>query len=198
MAQDRASVDEPTDEDLVTAFRNGNEEAFNRLVGRYKDQLLNCALRYLGNYDEADDVVQETLIRLYRKPASYRPIARFSTWLYTIAINLAKTQLRRRKRRTFFSISSRSGSSDGASYDIPDSRYAADRDADSALKEVLIRKALNSLGEKQREIVVLCDIQELSYDEICVITGLNMGTVKSRLNRARVRLQELLKDVVDQ
>lgn len=82
--------------------------------------------------------------------------------------------------------------------EIPDLRYAADRQADSALKQVQIQKALNTISPKYREVVVLRDIQELSYDEIAKVTGLNLGTVKSRIKRGRTMLQKLLKDIMDE
>ena len=82
--------------------------------------------------------------------------------------------------------------------DIPDNRYAADAVAESSLKQEIIQKALNAISSKYREVVILSDVQELTYEEICAITGLNMGTVKSRLNRGRSQLQELLKDLKEE
>src|SRR5689334_5252039 len=96
-----------TDEELIEAFQKGDSHAYDLLVGRYKDQLVNFAFRFLGEYDGADEVAQETLIRVYRKKNSYRPIAKFSTWIYTIATNLAKSELRRRKRHGIISLSGR-------------------------------------------------------------------------------------------
>ena len=188
-------VRQRTDEELITAYQHGQIEAFNVLVGRYKDQLVNYVFRYLGDYDDADDVVQETFVRVYRKKDLYKPIAKFSTWVYTIATNLAKTQLRRHKRHTIFSLSRRSEEHEDKDYDIPDTAYTPDSQADSSLKQELIQKALNSISPKFREVIILFDIQELSYEEICKITGLNIGTLKSRLNRGRAKLQELLKDL---
>lgn len=184
-----------SDEELIAAFQQGRVEAFNLLVGRYKDQLINFVYRYLSDYDQADDVVQETFIRLYYKKDTYKPIAKFSTWIYTIASNLAKTQLRNRKRRLIFSLTRRGEDEREMQHEVPDDRYPADSMAESTLKQEIIQKALNSIPEKYREAVILCDIQELSYDEICTITGLNIGTLKSRLNRGRTQLQELLKDL---
>jgi RNA polymerase sigma-70 factor (ECF subfamily) len=194
---DRAIADNVlTDEQLIAEFQQGNNEAFTLLVGRYKDQLVNFLYRYLGDYDEADDVAQETFLRLYSKKDRYKPIAKFSTWLYTIATNLAKTQLRRRKRLTFFSFQQEDD--DDRRNALPDNRYPADAEADRFLKNAMIQRALNSLSPKYREVLVLSDIQELSYEEICSITGLNIGTVKSRLNRGRSRMQVLLKDLHDE
>src|ERR1051326_2210639 len=96
-----------TDEELIGAFQNGDQRAYDLLVGRYKDQLVNFAFRFLGEYDGADQVAQGTLIRGYRKKHSYKPIAKFSTWIYTIAANLAKSELRRRTRHGLFSLSGR-------------------------------------------------------------------------------------------
>jgi RNA polymerase sigma-70 factor, ECF subfamily len=185
---------EQADEELITAFQSGNEAAFMVLVGRYKDPLTNFAYRFLGDRDECDDVVQETFIRLHRNRHSYRPVARFSTWLYTITTNLAKTALRRRRRKDLMSFWRQEGDSQ-AIRDIPDEREGPDQAAEASLRQIRIENALAALPAKYREIVVLRDIQELSYEEIVEITGMNMGTVKSRLNRARSKLREMLHDI---
>ncbi len=190
------STHTPSDEELIKAFQEGRIEAFNVLVGRYKHPLINFVFRYLGDYDQADDVVQETFIRLYQKKQLYRPIAKFSTWIYTIATNLAKTQLRNRSKQTIFSLNRGKQDESQREYEIRDDRYPADRLAEAALNHDIIQRALSALPEQFREAVILSDIQELSYDEICAITGMNMGTLKSRLNRGRSQLQELLKDLV--
>jgi len=187
-----------SDEELIALFQEGKVEAFNIIVGRYKHQLVNFAYRYLSNYDDADDVAQETFVRVYRSKHSYKPVAKFSTWLYTIAANLAKTQLRRRKRQTLFSFTRNKNDEQERILDIPDDRYAADMQAESSLKQNIIQDALNEIAPKYREVVILCDVQELSYEEICAVTGLNIGTVKSRLNRGRTQLQELLKDLKEE
>ena len=135
---------------------------------------------------------------MYRKKELYKPVAKFSTWVYTIATNLAKTQLRRRKSHGIFSLSRNSEGYEGKDYDIPDGSSVTEMQADGVLKQEIIQKALDSIPAKFREVVVLCDVQELTYDEICEITGLNIGTVKSRLNRGRERLKKLLEDIVDE
>lgn len=197
MADQQIIAEEQSDEALMVGFQSGKMDAFNILVGRYKNQLTNFAFRYVGDYDQANDIVQEVFIRLYRSGHSYRPIAKFSTWLYTIAANLSKSELRRRKRRAIFSLSHLGTGSQQKDFEIPDERYAADSETVSSLKRDLIQKALDSIASKYREVVILCDIQELSYEEICEVTGLNIGTVKSRLNRGRSMLQILLKDIIE-
>ena len=126
------AVQEKSDEELITEFQGGNQDAFTLLVGRYKDQLMNYVYRYLGDSDEADDVVQEVFVRVYHKKDTYRPIAKFSTWVYTIATNLSKTELRRRKRHSFFSLSRGRERMGDKPYEIADSRYLSDREAERA------------------------------------------------------------------
>ncbi|HEY6191136.1 MAG TPA: sigma-70 family RNA polymerase sigma factor [Bacteroidota bacterium] len=186
-----------TDEELIGAFQNGDQRAYDLLVGRYKDQLVNFAFRFLGEYDGADEVAQETLIRVYRKKHSYKPIAKFSTWIYTIAANLAKSELRRRTRHGLFSLSGRRRGGGEREFEPADHRNPTDGQAERSLQSGLIQDALDSLPPKYREVVVLRYVQEMSYEEICEISHTSMGTVKSRLNRARLRLQELLKGALD-
>lgn len=198
MPERQTAIHQKTDEELIAGFQAGNLESFTILVGRYKDQLLNFVYRYVGDYDDADDIVQDVFVRVYRNKDAYRPIAKFSTWIYTIATNLAKTEFRRRKRHALFSLSRGADEYHDRQFDIPDNRYPADGDADRSLQQELIQRALSSIGAKYREVLILCDVQDLSYEEICEITGLNMGTVKSRLNRGRAKLQVLLKDLLDE
>ena len=195
MLRHQTVTQENTDEELIAAFQKGQVTAFNILVGKYKDQLINFVYRFLGNYDEADDVVQETFIRVYRNKYSYKPIAKFSTWIYTIAANLAKTQIKRKKHQAWFSLSRHSEEDYKNHYEIPDSHSSPEQQADSIIIQEIIQNAINSIGAKYREVIILFDIQEMSYEEISKITGLNIGTVKSRLNRGRKQLQLLLKDI---
>lgn len=196
MADGHKLLEDQTDEELIAAFQQGSVGAFNLIVARYKNPLTNFVYRFVGDLDECDDIVQETFIRVFRNKHAYMPRAKFSTWIYTIASNLAKSRLRQRDRHRIFSLSSLWSSEEGErEMEIPDSRYAADRDAESRLKFDHIQKALDAISPKYREVVVLRDIQELSYDEIAKVTGLNLGTVKSRIKRGRMMLQTLLKDI---
>jgi RNA polymerase sigma-70 factor (ECF subfamily) len=183
-----------SDEELIAEAQNDNEVAFNLLVGRYKDPLTNFVYRFVGDLDDCEDIVQETFIRVYRSRKSYKPVARFSTWVYTIATNLAKSHLRRKKLRKIISFS-RSKEEPEPIYDLPDENARTDAMLESSFREERIQKALDALPVKYREIEVLRDIQELTYEEIVAITGLPMGTVKSRINRARALLQDMLKDL---
>jgi RNA polymerase sigma-70 factor (ECF subfamily) len=183
------------DEDLIKQFQEGNLYAFDLIVQRYKDQLLNFAFRFLGNSEEAEDVVQETFLRLYRNKHAYRRIAKFSTWIYTIAGNLAKTELRKRKRRKLVSISDLGY--DEKEFEIEDVHADTERDVDGLLKEEIIQRAIDELPPRFRQIIILRDIQELSYEEVGAIMKIPLGTVKSRVNRARLKLQAKLEDIMD-
>jgi len=183
-----------SDEELIAELQQtNNERAFEILVQRYKNPLTNYVFRFLGDYDGCTDVVQETMIKVYRYKDNYSSIAKFSTWIYTIAGNLARTEYRRRRRRSFVSINNYG--EEEKTFDIPDESYRPDVMTDSGIKDKIIQDALLKVKEVFREVVILRDIQGLSYEEISEITGLNEGTVKSRINRGRAKLQELLKDI---
>ena len=183
-----------SDEKLISELQQtNNERAFEILVQRYKNPLTNYVFRFLGDYDACTDVVQETMIKVYRYKDNYSSIAKFSTWIYTIAGNLARTEYRRRKRRNILSINDYG--EEEKTFDIPDESHRPDVMTDSGIKEKIIQEALLKVKEVFREVVILRDIQGLSYEEISEITGLNEGTVKSRINRGRATLQELLKDI---
>jgi RNA polymerase sigma-70 factor (ECF subfamily) len=185
---------ELSDEDLIKEYQNNNTpEAYDILVKRYKDPLMNFVYRFVGDRDVCTDVVQDTMIKFYLNKDSYRSFAKFSTWIYTIAGNLAKNELKRRRRRIIFSIDN---SDDERSPQIEDKMFLApDKAADGEMRNEIIQKALLKVKPVYREVVILRDIQDLSYEEISEITGLAIGTVKSRINRGRAQLQKLLKHI---
>lgn len=176
-------------------FQAGTIEAFDILVSRYRDPLMSYIYRFLGDMKEGEDLLQETFLRVYRNRHSYRRIAKFSTWLYTIAGNLARSEYRKRKRRRLYSIQSINREAEEYEVEIPDETFSPDRHTESTIQDKYIQEALNQIPEEFREVVVLRDVQQLAYEEIAQITGLPMGTVKSRINRGRTKLQLLLKDI---
>ena len=186
-----------SDEELILEFQKNNvETAFEILVQRYKNPLTNFVFRFLGDYEACSDVVQETMIKVYRYKDTYSSVAKFSTWVYTIAGNLARTEYRRQRRRNLFSISDYG--EEHKTYDLPDESYRPDVATDSGIKDEIIQKALLKVKEAYREAVIFRDIEGLSYEEISEILGVNEGTVKSRINRGRAQLQELLKDIYNE
>ena len=185
----------PTDEELIARFQNGEMEAFDSIVQRYKDPLINFVYHFLGDRIDAEDVVQETFLRVYRNKHLYRNIAKFSTWIYTIASNLAKTELRRRRRRRLLSLSQMGF--DDKDYELVDEfMQSPEGIVDSGIQEKIIRKEIDDLPVKFKEVVLLRDVQEFSYEEISQILGIPIGTVKSRVNRGRLRLQKRLRHLL--
>jgi RNA polymerase sigma-70 factor (ECF subfamily) len=181
-----------SDEELIAKFQNGDVGAFNQIVLRYKDRLLNFIYRFMNDIDKAEDLVQDTFLKLYTHKHSYKEIAKFSTWLYTIAGNLAKTELRKIKRRKTFSVTDLSYNDQ--EFIISDIDTGPDEDIISRNLEKNIQSALNELQNEFRTVIILRDIQELSYEEISSIIGVPLGTIKSRINRGRLKLQKLLRD----
>ncbi len=184
-----------TDEELIKEFQDSNTiEAYEILVKRFKDPLMNFVYRFLGDRDVTTDIVQDTMIKFYLKKDSYQSIAKFSTWIYTIAGNLAKNELKRRNRRQILSISN--DDPDDFTLQIEDKKFVApDRAADNSIKGEMVQKALLRVKPIYRELVILRDIEGFTYDEISGMTDLSIGTVKSRINRGRAHLQKLLKNI---
>ena len=180
-----------SDEQLMLLFQGGDERAYIELVNRYKDKLINFIFNYLGDLESSEDVVQETMIKLYQKKHYYKEIAKFSTWLYTIAKNLANTELRKRKQRKTTLLSQ--FSKDDKTYELPSNDPEPGQEIQTDIVNKIIRDAVDQLSEKFKIVIVLRDIQGLSYEDISEIINVPIGTVKSRINRARLQLQVELK-----
>ena len=181
-----------SDKELILRFQQGDELAYVELVNRYRDRLMNFVFRFVGSFEEAEDIVQDTFVKLYQKKDYYRPISAFSTWIFTIASNLAKTELRKRKRRKV-SYLSQIGM-EKKDFDIP-VEDTTDEETVGEYTESQIQDAIQSLQLHFRTALILRDIEELSYEEISKILDVPLGTIKSRINRARLQLQEKLKHV---
>jgi RNA polymerase sigma-70 factor (ECF subfamily) len=182
-----------TDEELIARFQDGDEQAYTELVNRYRDKLMTFVYRFVNDMEQAEDIIQDTMLKLYTHKHYYRNIAKFSTWIYTIAGNLAKTELRKRKNRKVTNIS-QMGPED-RDYELPSVAPETDEVVQSEYIEKKIQAAIQNLPLHFRTVTILRDIQELSYEEISKIVEVPLGTVKSRINRARLQLQKELKDL---
>ena len=191
----RNELPQQSDEKLMAQFQAGTPEAFDLLVERYSPRLQRFVYRFVRDQSRCQDIVQEAFVRVYRNRFSYRPIARFSTWIYTIARNLARSEYRRRCRSKVVPLHMEA--KDGAEFEmeLPDPGPSPERHFAGRHRWEMFERALDSLPEKYQEVIILREVQELSYQEIADITGLPLGTVKSRINRARVRLQSMLEPV---
>ena len=181
-----------TDVEILADVATGDIDAYGKIVNRYRGRLYNFVFRFVGERETAEDIVQETFLRAFRKRKEYRAIANFSTWLFTIAGNLAKSELRRRKRWRLFSL--HKDDENDTVMDLPDESFRPDTVTESSIADVQIQQAILSLPEKYRQVVLLRDVEGLSYQEISEISKCPVGTVKSRVNRARLKLQQKLKN----
>jgi len=175
------------EQELMARVQAGDEEAFSGLVGLYKDRIVNYLYHFTGDYQKAVDLSQETFIRVYFKADKYRPIAPLSSWIYSIAGNLARSELKRSKRRAAVSLD-----------DIPNEwqagTYSEDPDDTGLVRN--IREALNSLHPRYRIPIILKDIEGFSQEEIAEIIHRPVGTVKARISRARSALKRKLQKAV--
>jgi RNA polymerase sigma-70 factor (ECF subfamily) len=181
-----------TDVEILADVASGDIDAYGKIVNRYRGRLYNFVFRFVGERETAEDIVQETFLRAFRKRKEYRAIANFSTWLFTIAGNLAKSELRRRKRWRLFSL--HKDDENDAGMDLPDETFRPDTVTESSIADVQIQQAILSLPENYRQVVLLRDVEGLSYQEISEISKCPVGTVKSRVNRARLKLKQKLKN----
>lgn len=191
MVSSRQTPGELTDMDILAEVGAGNVDAYGKIVAKYNGRLYNFIYRFVGDRETAEDIVQETFLRAFRKRKEYRAIANFSTWLFTIAGNLAKSELRRRKRWRMFSLERDEETDTGM--ELPDESARPDKVAESSIADVQIQEAIASLPENYKQVILLRDVEGMSYQEISEIVDCPVGTVKSRVNRARLKLQQKLK-----
>lgn len=183
-----------SDHALIEATRNGNEEAFSEIMGRYRNPITNYLYRFLNDYEEAVDLAQETFVRVYFAIDRYHTDYAFSTYIYRIATNLAISELRKRKRRTLLSLTGlfQSDPEDTTEYQPRDERPLPDANALDNEQSRTIARAITALPPKYRVPIILRDIEGLSYEEVAAVMNLGLGTTKSRISRARGLLREKL------
>lgn len=182
-----------SDAELVAATLTGSRESYDRLARRYQDRLYNSMLRLTGSREDAADAVQDALVQAYVKLASYRGASQFYTWLYRIAMNLAMS--RRRRRRPSVSLDA---AREAAGEEPQDGRPRGDEAAMSRERVARVQSALAHLGDQPRKILVLREIEGCSYEQIAEILELPVGTVRSRLFRARLQLRDQLKSLAQE
>jgi RNA polymerase sigma-70 factor (ECF subfamily) len=177
--------------DLIAAHLAGDERAFTRLVTRYQPRLVNFVTRMIQDRERAEDLVQEAFLRVYRHLNRFDQSRKFSTWVYTIASNLARNELRNRKRSPLVLYQTlESRNPDGAPIEFEDPDNQPDELYHQRHLRELVDAAVDRLGDTHRTVFVMRELEGKSYEEIAEVTRTNLGTVKSRLNRARAAFAE--------
>ena len=179
---------------IVRKVLGGDANAFETLVLEYEKNVYNIALRMTGNSEDAADMTQEAFIKAYNSLQSFRGDSKFSVWLYRIVSNVCLDFLRSKNRRPTVSLSVEDDDGEDAQLDVADESQSPELLLDRKLTRESVRRGLDSLPPDYRQILLLREIQGLSYDEIAQALGLEVGTVKSRIFRARKRLCTFLID----
>ncbi|MDP4094416.1 MAG: sigma-70 family RNA polymerase sigma factor [Bacillota bacterium] len=185
-----------SDKSLLDKAKKGDVQAFEDLIEGYQKRVFNITLRMIGNYDDASELTQEVFIRVFRSLNSFKEEAQFSTWVYKIATNICLDELRKqKKRKAVISLDEEIRTDDGEiKRQIEDEKPTPDIIAEKNEMKNIVNKAIQSLSEEYRFVIIMRDIQGFSYEEIAKIIKCPEGTVKSRINRARKALKEALED----
>lgn len=176
------------EQELMRQVQEGNEMAFGQIVTAYKDRIVNYLYQFTGDYQKAVELSQETFIRVYFKANHYRPIAPVSSWIYAIATNLARTEMKKARRASLVSLD------DLTTHEFQDNAYATDPPDPGLIKN--LREALSSLHPRYRLPVILKDMEGFSQEEIAEILKKPVGTIKARISRGRHFLKKRLEKAV--
>ena len=194
----RAQLLDLDDNALVTSYLGGTSRAFDIIVERYQSRLLNFVYRTVGDRERAEDLVQEVFVRVYRHLARFDRSKKFSTWIYTIASNLAKNELRNRARNplVLFQTMTSGWEDEDRPLEFEDTTARPDDAFERRHLRELVDAAVRRLPVHHRQVFVLRELEGRSYEEIAEMTKCNLGTVKSRLNRARAGFAEIVGPVI--
>lgn len=187
------ALEQADEQALIQSCKDGDVGAFDQLVRRYEKRVFNCALRISGNYNDASDVAQEAFIRAFSSIQTFRGDAKFATWIYRIVTNVYLDERKKSKAHRQTSLDDYIELEENSvSRQIEDDSPTPDEVVENKERARALQNAINSLPDYQRVIVTLYHMQHRSYEEIAEILNLPIGTVKSRLNRARIALGEKL------
>jgi len=202
VTQTQATVSSMADRDrgaadaaLVERCRTGDRLAFDALVVKYQHRIYTLCVRMLGNREDGEDAAQEAFVKAYQGLERFRGNAAFSTWLYTIAVNICRNRQAsfwRRLWRRSVKIDTEPQDDGGGGYEPPSTGPDPAQELARSRTRAAINRALGSLPADQREIVIMADVQGMAYEEIAAATGVAAGTVKSRLFRARERMRKAM------
>ena len=185
-----------TDAQLITRFHDGKVDAFNTLVWRWEKNLYNFILRYVGDREEAKDLCQKTFIRVYRNLPRLRDPQKFSAWLYQIAVNICRDELRKRRRRPMCSLESLQESEDGQPNPTLEMAAPSSTHPDAVVQDLdlrdLLNRALQAIPEEQRVVIIMKEYKGLKFAEIAEVLQTPLNTVKSRMYYGLSALRKIL------
>ncbi len=187
----------PSDEELIEKIKHKDKNAFTQLFDRYSGKIFGYLYRYIGDYQRAQDLTIETFLNVYTKIHTYTEIGKFSSWLYRIATNFAKKELRKKVHHAEVSLEDSVGTNEDNATNlgdiIEDDRHRPDFSAREAELKQEVYKIISKLDKKYKDVLLLCDVEGLSHEETAKILKSNAITIGTRLRRARKMLYDLLK-----
>ena len=183
------SYKDESDEILMLSFCDGDDRAFEELVNRYKNKLVNYINKYINDFDRAEEIAQEVFVRVHRSKDRYKVKAKFSTFIYRIALNLSYNEVRDRNRRKT------EPTDEFGTLPMKDD-YTPEDIYEKEETHNIIHREISELKDKFRDVIILCDIEKKSYKEAARILGISVGTVQSRLSRGRLKLRQRLEKVL--
>ena len=182
-----------SESELIKKLKKGDRDAFNELVSQYQNKIINIAYSMLSDYEDALDASQEVFIKIYKSINTFNGNSSLSTWIYRVAANICKDHLRKRQR-TAKTVSISGDDEENEFHEIPDKGYTPEETAEHSDLQIQIRKAINSLSDDYKTVLTLCDIENISYEKAAEILKCPVGTIKSRLNRARLALRKKISE----
>lgn len=181
------------EEDLIARAQSGEREAFEQIVRLYQRKVYSVTYRFTGNTEDASDLAQEAFIKIYRSLSTFRGESSFNTWLHHVVANVCRDYLRKQQRRIQV-VDNGTEDNPGYQLQVASSDEVVQPERQLMIKEQkkILQKHIEQLAPDYRLVLIMRDLQDLSYEEIAATLQINMGTVKSRLNRARMKLKESL------
>ncbi len=188
------NLKEESDEFLMLSFREGNEEAFTEIINRYNIRLFNYVYKYIHDKERSEEITQEVFIRVYRSRERYKIKAKFSTYIYRIALNLSYNEVRNRNRRK---TDLKNEFDDKSFKDKIKETNTPEKIFEKKEVKEIVNQEINNLSTKYKDVILLCDIEELSYKDVAKVLNISIGTVQSRLSRGRIKLKQRLEGLLN-
>ncbi len=181
------------EQELIKRAQNGDVAAFESLIEEYQKRIFSIAYRMVSNPEDAADLTQEVIVKIFKNLDKFQGNAKFSTWVYRIATNTCLDELKKNKRYTTYSLDKEIETEEGSLMgELPDKGPTPEQAAEKKAIQTAVREAIGKLPTDHKKVMILRDLQGLSYEEIADVVGCSVGTVKSRISRARENLKKIL------